>query len=90
MLEVAGIQISHLFVADVVNLIHGHGANLLGVGYPGSLGDPGSLLQKRGRGWAFGDKVKSSVVVDADHDRDGGSCIFLGPVIELLDELDQI
>ena len=44
--DARGVEVSHLLVADVLDLGLSHGSNLVPVGNPRPLGDSGGLLQQ--------------------------------------------
>ncbi len=55
-----------------------------------AFGDPGCHFQQRRRRRAFGDKIKRSIVVDRDDDRNRSTVKFLGAVVKLLNELPEV
>ena len=60
------------------------------LGTPEPFGNAGGLLEQRSRRRAFGNKVETAIVVDADDHRDGSPVKFLGAVVKLLNELTQV
>ena len=83
--QVARVQVRHLFLANIFDLFLTDGAHLVFVWHPGAFGDAGRLFQQRGCGGTLGDEVKRTIVIDRDDDGDGRSVVFLGAIVELLE-----
>ena len=66
-------------------------ADLLLVGYTGSLGYPRELLDQLRRGGRLGDEAVGAVLIDGDHHGDDGSTLGLGrPGVERLAEVHDV
>ena len=90
MFHVTSIQVFHFLGANVFNLSHRHFANFVKVGNARALGNACRLLQHRSRRRALGDKVKRSVVVNRNDNRNRRSVVLFRSVIKLLDKLPQV
>ena len=89
-LHVAGVQVGHLQLHDLLDLGAGDFADLVLVRHARALGDAGGLLQQRGRRRALGDEVEAAVVVDVHHDGDRHAAGFARPLVELHHELAEV
>ena len=90
LINAASVKVCHFLFGDVFALVKGDLCNFCLVRNTTALCDSGCLLQQGSSRWAFGDKVKATIVVDSDDDRDGSPTIFLGAVIKGLDELSKV
>ena len=90
MLDVARIEVGHFDFGDLFHLGPRHRAHFVLVRHRRALGDVGRLLQQHRRRRALGDEFERAVVVDRHDDRDHHAAGFLGPLVELLNELAQV
>lgn len=90
MIQIACVKVRHLFLTDIIDLGDRYFAHLVTVGYAGTFRDTRCLLQERGGGWTLGDEVKRSIVVDTDDDWNRSATVFLGSIVELLNELTKV
>src|SRR6266436_372054 len=88
----SGVQIRHLLLRDVLNLLQSHLADLVFVGRARPLGDAGRALQQYRSRRRLGNKGKRAVAVNRDHDRNNQAFQFFlrRARIELLAELHDV
>src|SRR5205814_4009880 len=84
--DIAGVEVLHLLLGDLPQLIGGDRAYLLSMRLGGTFFERESLLDQHRRRWALGDERKRTILVDRDNHWDDGARVGLGLGIEGLDE----
>src|SRR5215212_6026176 len=89
-LDVVGVEVGHLGLRDVADLLLGEPTDLLLVRHAGTLLEAGGLLDQLGRGGRLGDERERAVLVDGDLDRDHVAAHGLGLGVVGLAEVHDV
>ena len=89
-LDASGIQIRHLHLRDLANLILGDGSYLRLVGHSGTGLQVAGLLQKNCCRRSLGDEAEASVRVNGDYYGDDQVTLISRSGVELLCKLNNI
>ena len=84
------VQVRHLLLGDVLDLLGRHRAHLVAVGLGRSLGEVGDLLQQHRRRRRLGDEGVAAVRVDRDDDRNDQAVVLRGLRVEVLAEIHDV
>src|SRR5919112_4417156 len=76
--HVVRVEVDHLALGDLTDLVAGEPADLVAVRDARALREPGGLLDELGRRRGLGDEGEAAVLVDGDLDRDHRPALGLG------------
>src|SRR5262249_20513825 len=88
--ERVAVEIGHLQLGDLLDLLGGHGADLVLVRLRRSLRDVRGALQQHRRGRRFGDEAVGPIRIHGDDDRDDQAFILRRPRVEVLAEVHDV
>ena len=88
--EILAVQVGHLLLGDVLDLLRRHRADLVAVRLGRSLGQVRDLLQQHRRRRRLGDEGVAAVGEDRDDDRDDQAFVLRRPRVEVLAEVHDV
>ena len=89
-LDVVGVEVRHLDLGDLGELLLGELADLVALGHARAALDAELLEDELGRRRGLGDEVEGLVLVDGDLDGDDVAGLVLGGSVEGLAELHDV
>src|SRR5436190_10999603 len=88
--ERLGVEVRHLQLRDVLDLLRRDGADLVLVRLRGSLRDVGGAFQQDGRRRRLRDEAVRTIRIDGDDDRDDQPFVLRGLRVEVLAEIHYV
>ena len=89
-LDVVRVEVGHLLLGDLADLVAGHASGHRALRGRGAGGDPGGLAEEVGRRRGLEDERERAILEDRDLGRDDLARLVGGPLVVGLGELDDV